>query len=601
MVIWASTYYFLQKGVSKNWINDFFGTCGDKSLSCFEWKYVNLSGINAYNNIISYFVQPNIAIAWSFYVISRLMEASQRYLLAPLEVRKSYAPTSVKFKIANIVSEVLVLGAGVGLAAKSTVSFYNDYVTGNWLPSEILPYAIPLGIFLSFEGILTFKTLKEALFFNHFFKQGKASLKEQIIQKLEAAQKKLTLKHNEDIELFYRNYQKQPTSFDTLKFLLSLGENFVKKQKRDIVWHAKRIGAGFAFLATVYVLYLNAHDSLANVYDSIANGFQFIGGISPFNQKTYQYFLDNTPDPYTSDNTTILAWWTPCLDYARKNMVDNSNCTEYFNSNQTFTEFFYWPNCTGYVASFGHNCKGIMFEQAGGELSLPGDASYTIQNAKAWLEAFYVLYQGMAGNSTDPFPPSEKADTFGKALAPFYAIFTASLMSFQTFRTIGDFHKIVHNPSRLWLNIPILTFCVFEAIFRTLPESMVNFFAIQNNAPNALLYPLAVCSSLVIMCTYINYFFDHYKKLPGVVQQMWRFLCYGKASLQGNTFVEPAIPYAHQDALENHINSLKDFVVKASDETVTELANVLEIRDESEEKESIFFKAKKTMESILLI
>ncbi|CAO5682103.1 MAG: hypothetical protein HEEMFOPI_01590 [Holosporales bacterium] len=159
-------------------------------------------------------------------------------------------------------------------------------------------------------------------------------------------------------------------------------------------------------------------------------------------------------------------------------------------------------------------------------------------------------------------------------------------MSFQTFRTIGDIANVVNNKTRLCLNVPILTFCFFEAIFRTLPESMINYFAIQNNTPNALLYPLAVYSSLVIVCTYINYFLDHYNKLPGAFQQVRRCLGCGKSYVQGKTFVEPAIPYAHKNMLENHIANLSDFVVRAKNETLEELGNILKLNEEAVEKKS---------------
>ena len=309
------------------------------------------------------------------------------------------------------------------------------------------------------------------------------------------------------------------------------------------------------------------------------------------------YLETYAPNPDTSSDTAMLDWWGPCASYAVDNLVTTPACVSAFgdafrnistydsasasNSNSSSAS----ADCWG-TSSFGPRCDGVAYR---GKFTFqPPDLDLTAANARSWIYFMSSFYEGLAGtNSTDPIPPSEEATHFGNIAAYPATVFTASLVAFQNFGIVKDVAEVFLDRKRLFLNLPILTFCIFEAAFRTIPDGMGNYFYLRDNAPENLLYPLMVCSSLVIMNTYINYFFAHYRKLPGATQQLWWLLKHGAAKVLQTTFAEPQIFYAKQDSILSAVSRTETFIANAGSDTLSILPEILGVEVESHEQKGL--------------
>ncbi|CAO5674071.1 MAG: hypothetical protein CNLJKLNK_01450 [Holosporales bacterium] len=131
-----------------------------------------------------------------------------------------------------------------------------------------------------------------------------------------------------------------------------------------------------------------------------------------------------------------------------------------------------------------------------------------------------------------------------------------------------------------------LAFSTFEAAFRTLPVGMITYFAMQDRVPDSVFWPLLVANCLVTMCTFINYFFDHYQKLPAVVQQAW-WMCHALKAKVFNTPLDKKPGYHHIHAvLQNKLDCVITHVAQMTDDNLTDLSKALGIQAKDGEESS---------------
>ncbi|CAO5675877.1 MAG: hypothetical protein HEEMFOPI_01157 [Holosporales bacterium] len=582
IAVWGGSYYFLQNGIAKSWRNDFFGTCSENDLQCFIWQYVQSSTRQKIDHIMDYCVVPNVCIAWSFYVISRLMECAERYLPDPKALSALHQEQPLGFRIKSGVMDATALVMGSVLGAIPAVSIYTSYRLGNQPTNYILPYAIPLGVFLMMETIITFKILKDQLIHASLLKTGESGLKSALVERLEEAKHAVFHLPEETLIETYQTFESLPTGFDQLKVLLDLKVPETKETHNKIRFYAKVAASVFACGATAYLAYLSANDSMASLYDTIAGGFNFLGGISPGNQRVLEYFETYAPNPDTAPDDEVLSWFNNCLNYAFTNMKFNDGCPLSLAEVDNITGWDAGSSSSGTgaipvlctaEATFGETCAGVVPTLKG--FNIPSDIMRTVDNAHGWLVFLFESYQYDAGTtSTDPVPPSEEAVRFGQGMGIISAVFTTALTTFQTGRVVeGLFDLFATTPenaeagrkSKLFNGIN-LAFSTFEAAFRTLPVGMVTYFALQGRVPDSLFWPLLVANCLVTMCTFINYFFDHYQKLPAALQTGYALLLYGKAKIFGTPYEAPKALYQKHDGLQKKVDAMITHVARMNGE-----------------------------------
>lgn len=608
MAIWGGTYYFLQKGISKSWENDFLGTCSENDLSCFIWQYVQSKSMQIKNNILEYGVTPNVCIAWSFYVISRLMECSERYLPYPkaLSAFHQELPLGLKIKSGFMEATALVMGGVLG--GIPAFSFYNAYRLGNWTTREILPYMIPLAGFLMVETIITFKILKDQLIHNALLKTGEKGLKNAIIEKLEETKHALFHQAEEDLLQTHQTIKTLPTGFDKLKFLLNLTPPERAHEKNNIRFYTQIAAGVLACGATAYIAYLNASGSMASLYDSVADGFNFLGGISPVNQMTLLYFNTYAPNPQNATDAEVLSWFNNCLNNAFTNMAFNPGCNLTVTDIDNITDMGNTTGsgslpvwCTAW-AFFGETCAGVIPTPK--EFNIPADIIRSADNARSWLVFLFQTFQTAAGTtSTDPVPASDAAVRFGNGMGGISAAFTTALTTLQTFKVVdGLFDLFSKHPNNAEagrkskvFNGVNLAFSTLEAAFRTLPVAMMNYFAMDGIVPDSIFWPLLVANCLVTMCTFINYFFDHYQKLPAALQASWGIYLMAKEKVWGTPYESPKAFYQKYDGLQKKVDDLITHVAKMKDTDLKALANTLDIQEKNEEEESSVVSALQTV------
>ncbi len=585
LVLCGSAYYFLVDGVGSKWGSDVFTQCAQKSLSCFIWQNAIPSNV-AKGNTINESLTANFYGSWSFYAMSRFLEAAERYFPGESVLRKFTAEKSKKFHLFNGASELFLFGMSAAVSALPAVSLYNAEI-GDHTQSEVLAYTIPLFVFLSFEQILTYKAIKEELIMNHLLNKGETNIKHTLINRLKEVKEALKFSDPAELEVFSKDFQQTASGTERLKKLFAFKNGTLPfKNKSAAVHYAQRAAAVFALAGVSYVAYLAAQDSFSGLYDSMANG---LSAVSPFYQMVLKYLETDAPNPDTSSDAAMLNWWGPCASYAVEHLVTTPECVDAFRNISTYASASNASSASAdcwATSSFGPNCNGVSYKAP--FTFQPLDLDLTADNARSWVYFMSSFYEGLAGtNSTDPIPPSEEATHFGNGAAYPATVFTASLIAFQNFGIVKDAAEVFQEKNRLFLNLPILTFCVLEAAFRTIPDGMSNYFYLRDNAPENLLYPLMVCSSLVIMNTYINYFFAHYKKLPGAVQQLWWLLKHGTAKVLQTTFEEPQIFYADQDSILSVVGRAETFIANADSDTLSSLPEILGIEVESHEEKGL--------------
>ncbi len=636
-VLWASTYYFLQEGISKNWINDFFNTCYLSDEKCYMWAYYNLETTNMPDDIQNYFVKPNVGIAWSFYVLSRLLQMSELYLPTEKVISDVKKETHLKFKVLNGVSEAGVLTMGAILGGVPAFSFYNSYLLGNWTKERILPYVIPLASFLMFENILTFKLLKNSIVTSLILEQGDndiQSLKMQMRQKLESSKKALFALDGETLLNFYETLKFEQDSLKQIKLFLNLKEESVESNASSFRHYTKIIASVIAFGATVYIAYLSSSNGLASLYDSVRDGFNFIGGISPHNQMQLKIAKEYIPPVGSCNTSSTQNWFNLFLNQIITNYVPlptsesdtSSSSGSSYGSSSSGSSYASSSNESSYASSstglsYGSSSNGSATSSSGSFYAssssdsspyspddygisiigygLPGIAPgtefniypywffpNTTENCEEWLSGIMSGFEANAGtNSTDPIPASPKAQQFGSILGSFNGLFTAALTSLQTWRVVDGLFDLFNNTpkhpeagkrSKVFNGIN-LTFSTFEAVFRTAPIAMINYFAMNGTVPDAIFWPLLMLNCFVTMCTYINYFFEHYQKMPSTAQWFWWYINYAKAHITKQPFVEPTIFYAKHDALQQMLDKASDTIAYANDDTIRLLSKELEL------------------------
>lgn len=605
IALWGGSYYFLQKGITNSWINDFFNTCSNNDLTCFMWLTVQSHTRKKLDHVMEYGVIPNVCIAWSFYVISRLMECAERYLPAPNVLTNFHQEQPLQFKIKSGLMDTIALVMGGILGVIPAISYYTDLRLGNFPTKETFPFVIPLGAFLMMETIITFKILKDQLIHASLLKTGESGLKNALIEHVDKAKHALFHQSEHDLRATYHAVMNQQNGFEKLAFLLRLTPPETQKAESNIRFYTKVAASVLAFGATAYIAYLSASDGMAALYDTIADGFNFLGGISPHNQKTLEYFNTYAPNPETAPDSDVLAWFNTCMNNAFSNMVFEPGCNLTIADIYNLTEWDAGSSsssvsydeipilCTAW-AYFGETCAGVLPATLAG-FYVPADILRSADNARSWL--FFILdgYQYDAGTtSTDPVPASAAALRFGQGMGAISALFTTALTTFQTGRVVdGLFDLFSKNPknaeagrkSKIFNGVN-LAFSTFEAAFRTLPIAMIMYFAMQDRVPNAIFWPLLVANCLVTMCTFINYFFDHYQKLPAVVQQAWWVFHALKAKVF-NTPLDKEPGYHNMHAvLQNKLDCVTNHVAKMTDDNIKALTQKLAIAESEEEKES---------------
>lgn len=550
---------YVPQAEGSNWTNDFWNPCAVTSMSCYALQYVNPHGVKIVDDSIIG-IKIDLGTAYGFYIPARLAELKEQYTPDTANVNAVKKKRGKLFKFLNVIAEAGVIGGASIIGYVVGSGYYHDLTSGGYTPAEILPLAVPLGLFLGIESIFPFKSLKNKVFSAYDLREGTDELRAHrlaIIQSLQKAKQAVFKMSDKELKVF-RNRMKElsekaksgssiDAGLEQFREILRIGRGEILPEPSSIRRYGPKAAALLTFGTSLYVFYQIFDPKMIDYYDNSSNGK------SAYYQMKLKYFEEHAPTPVNDTANYFYEWCQDCF---------NGIIWSWKNLNETTGE-------GSGEGSFGYKCAGLPYQDTF-IFNLPGDIDISpdvwFQTCAGTRDFIEQYYQGFAGGSSTEITHSAAAKEFGKGAGSIFATMTSILNAYgvhQVSNRLGDlFSDTPVDPQpgqkNKWFNALNLVYSTSQAAVRAAPYGMLAYLALQGDT--ASLATLGTVALTGKTMNFITYFQERYRTIPGAVQKGWGYAKSLWGKVTGRPVTMPENFIAVRDETLVDLQSLIDLI-----------------------------------------